>query len=415
MITWDTKETTKVVKDGEITEIVEYFPARLRWSSYLLPEEFRVSLFTNASYIDLLGDSIRARILNVLPLRDIFVAYKENSIHNISPGGLLFSEVDVMTEERGLLGPKGVTQVHDNQHFFVDHSNFYLYNGYEFYTALADGDSIGNRIKDYFYDNFDFSKKDSLYVQAIPHRSECWIFFTTEAGRREAICWNWEFDSWTRMENLALRCMQPVKSFGNRSAIYGGNQGSGDERGLVKVFGIQRNEGGTKQQYTRDGVNTGARRQPENIRGIVEFPTIPFYEKENRGSDPRMHPYTIFSLLADMNLGFEDSQEPSREDIDNMNGEDATCKVFLRHTDNITVEPKKEENPFYFEHVRDGTGNINVPQPSRLKLNPFSSQDNPSPSPKQYVGLRLEFSAPDFLEELGTIVQTCEVEKSLDP
>ena len=324
----DTKETSQVLSDptdsaSALVEEIEYRPYRVRWSAYADPENFSGDVDSNAGFADLLGDSANAEILSMWPLREVVVAYKPNSIYTLTPGRTtadeLFISADLVIETKGILAPKAVAPVFDgNRHLIITHDNFNIFDGFQ---IIDPQNPTGERIRDYFFKNFDYSKTESLFAVSFPSLSQCWIFFETIQHNREAICWDWEEDSWTRHENLPMRCARVVTSLaGGEDIVLGGAmdktsadisatgmnrseteiRGDTDHHGIVRLFGEQ------NDLYVRDRLNRTAEGvTEETIEGTVDLPATPLIVKSRKGEEMgvRMGRQTLRKVLAEMGFG----------------------------------------------------------------------------------------------------------------
>ena len=131
------------------------------------------------------------------------VVYKKNSIYNLTNRGEGLFYPELKCSFRGAIGHKAVAPVQDgNRHLVVSSDNIYIYDGFGFKYP-----PIGDKIKNFFFNKLDFTRKEDVYVKALPQRYECWIFFDNkETGNREALCWNWQRDSWTH-HDIPVRSM----------------------------------------------------------------------------------------------------------------------------------------------------------------------------------------------------------------
>ena len=189
-------------EDGSTETVPENYPYRIRWSRFGSPEDFTVSADTTGGFIDLILDEENAPILSIVPLREFMVVYKKNSIYNLTNrgGGIFYPELKCSF--RGAISHKAIAPVQDgNRHLVVSSDNIYIYDGFGFKYP-----PIGDKVKNFFYNDLDYTKKDDIYVKSIPHRYECWIFYDNTDEERVALCWNWQRDSWTH-HDIPVRSM----------------------------------------------------------------------------------------------------------------------------------------------------------------------------------------------------------------
>ena len=423
LILANTKEVSKSGTAADPVTTTEYFPYRIRWSAFADPENFRVATDTNAGHLDLLEDSANAPILSMWPLRELIIAYKENSTYNLtvntSTEGELFTSADLVVGTRGILAPKAVAPVWDgNRHFFISHDNFYIFDGFQ---VIDPANPAGKRIRDYFYTNLDYSKKNSIYVTSFPSRSECWIFFETIQHNREAICWDWEEDSWTRHTNLPARSARQVITLAGGEEITlagmgdktsadtsttGMNRseteirGNSNHKGLARLFGEQ------QAPYLRDRMNGEARGgvAEETIEATVDLPATPLIVKSRKGEDMgvRMGRQTLRKVLAEMDLGLPDIGDSTFDaELKTLMDSD-WVQVFPRRSDNLTLPVKTETTAMTME-PRSGSDDDGFLESNRYI---FSAGDDESlTDPVEYIGVRIKFANPNYLEELGQVLE----------
>lgn len=402
----DTKETS-VSADGTKTE---YFPYRVRWSAYADPENFSGDTDSNAGFADLLGDEANAAILSMFPLRDIVVAYKSNSIYTLTPGRTtadeLFISADLVVETKGILSAKAVAPVFDaNRHLIICPDNFYIFDGFQIIDPQF---PTGERIREYFFKNLDYSKADSLFAVSFPSRSEYWIFFETIGHNREAICWNWEDDSWTRHENLPMRCARSITSIaGGEDILFAGAMdkktadpaesagGNTDHQGIVRLFGEQ------TDLYVRDRLNrvaTGV--DEETIEGTVDLPATPLIVKSKKGEDMgvRMRRQSLKSLKVEMDVGLPDINDSGFDETLTELIDNDRVQAFIRESDNLTLPVTKKETAMKMVTKED----------EYLESNRYifvTAGDDDLTNPTEYIGVSLRFASPGYLEELGQIIE----------
>ena len=402
LILANTKEIS-VNADGETTE---YFPFRVRWSSFADPENFRIAIDTTGGYVDLLEDEANAPVLSIFRLREILVAYKGNSIYNLTAGTSELFTADMIVAERGILSAKAVAPVFDgNRHLIVSHDNFYIYDGFQITDPV---NPTGERIRDYFYKNFDYSKTESLFVASFPSLSQCWIFFETIQHNREAICWDWEEDSWTRHENLPMRCARVVTSLaGGEDVVFAGamdgktadpaeatERGDTDHHGVVRLFGEQ------NDPYLRDRLNRISEGvDEETIEAGVDLPATPLIVKSKRGEDRgiRMRRQTLKSVTVEMDVGLPDIKDETFETEFDELRDAGRVQVFGKRSDNLTLPVTKSEEPLAM-----------IDKSQHLESNRYIFEVGDLDvqlGKAEYVGVSLEFVSPNYLEELGQVIE----------
>lgn len=183
-----------IIERSESGSTDEHFPYRIRWASILDPTEFLSSRTNSAGHVDLVEDRNNSRILNMVPLREVVAVYKEDCIYNMTYKGVLQFVPQITATDRGALGPKAMAPVLDgNKHLVVSSDNIYLYNGFSF-----DAPAIGDPVRDWFFKELDWDRKEEVRVTTFPGRYEAWISFpTTDPDYPTRILvWNWKYNGW---------------------------------------------------------------------------------------------------------------------------------------------------------------------------------------------------------------------------
>jgi len=395
----NTKEYTRIGTTAADAETrVEYHPYRVRWSAFGDFENFTESTVSTAGYADLIRDANSAPILAILPLRGVLIAYKRNAVYILSTGSELLLEPDRIVPDRGIIAPKAVAPVHDgNIHLMVSDDNIYLFDGQQIIDAK---DPVGDRVRAYLFSELDFSRKDSIYVNSIPLRSECWITFPTRDGGRQALCWDWEEDSWTRHE-IPARCVKRVLSLADVPIVFAGSDQAEPERqGLIRLF--QQPDGSF---YTQDNQNRIFRDQGEQltfpIHGRTNLPMIPLAYRE-RGEGVRQRSYFIGRLEMEMDVGEPDPERQENREMQLKRvTEEGSLIISQRYTDDLT---RAEETSDPMTAV--ASDDPDDPVLSHTKYTLQATEKDRTRPQKQYIGLTLEFRSESHLEEVGQIVES---------
>jgi hypothetical protein len=316
---------------GGTTEDGTYWPYRIRWSNIADPTTWNG---VTAGFVDLIEDKENSAILNLSPFRNIFVAYKEQSIYNVSYDSNAQSFVGkVRIQDRGIIGPKAVCPVQNGaRHLVVTEDNILLYNGFDF-----DEPPIGDRIKSQFFSELDFTKRKRIFCMAVPERYEAWILCPDDY----AYVWNWSRDAWSKVEFAeTIHSMIYTKQFfsGRRTLL--GNA----TNQLMRMFNTNADDG---------AAITATMRTPLSDMGALVRKTIHRIELDSIGL-PKVDIYSSNNLLDTttatpaVKLDFADVNGKHKVDIpqDNQNGRYLSTRITDATSNNIEIAGIREDIEF---------------------------------------------------------------------
>ena len=186
----------------DTTESATRYPFRVRWShpaeGGTVPTSWDSSDATkDAGYVDLSQSS--GFVIDCLPLGDINVVYKEDSIWSMAfEGGQSIFGFRQLFSDAGILGRHCVKDF-DNKHFVVSEDDVFIHDG-QTKQSIVD-----SQIRDELFNSIHPDYKTRTFVAADREKNEMWICFTsntndTDAFADTAYVWNWRNNSWSKRD-----------------------------------------------------------------------------------------------------------------------------------------------------------------------------------------------------------------------
>jgi len=186
----------------DTTESATRYPFRVRWShpaeGGTVPISWSASDATKDSgYVDLSQSS--GFVIDCLPLGDINVVYKEDSIWSMAfEGGQSIFGFRQLFSDAGILGRHCVKDF-DNKHFVVSIGDVFIHDG-QTKQSIVD-----SQIRDELFNSIHPDYKTRTFVVADREKNEMWICFTsntndTDAFADKAFVWNWRNNSWSKRD-----------------------------------------------------------------------------------------------------------------------------------------------------------------------------------------------------------------------
>ncbi len=167
-----------------------------------------------AGYVDLA--STKGGIIDGLPLRDVFVIYKEDAVILMTyVGGASIFNFRTLTEDKGLLSTHAVKEF-DGKHFVVGANDIYITDGNSI-TSVMDG----KLCKD-FFNTIDPSLASRTFVFKNQLHNEMWVCYPstgTTNGCDKALIWNWVANTWSKRDLAAIQYM--ASGLGTEGSVAG--------------------------------------------------------------------------------------------------------------------------------------------------------------------------------------------------
>jgi len=186
----------------DTTESATRYPFRIRWShpaeGGTVPTSWDAADATkDTGYVDLSQSS--GFVIDCLPLGDINVVYKEDSIWSMAfEGGQSIFGFRQLFSDAGILG-RHCVQDFDNKHFVVSVDDVFVHDG-QTKQSIVD-----SQIRDELFNSIHPDYKTRTFVVADREKNEMWICFTsntnsTDAFADTAYVWNWRNNSWSKRD-----------------------------------------------------------------------------------------------------------------------------------------------------------------------------------------------------------------------
>ena len=205
---WLSSTTTKVMRPFkrflvalDTTESSTRYPFRVRWShpaeGGTVPTTWDASDATkDAGYVDL--SQSNGFVVDCLPLGDINVIYKEDSIWGMSfEGGQSIFAFRQLFADAGILG-KDCAKSFDNKHFVVSEDDIYVHDG------QSKNSIVDSQIRDELFNSIHPDYKTRTFVAADREKNEMWVCFvsnsSTDAFADVAYVWNWRNNTWSKRD-----------------------------------------------------------------------------------------------------------------------------------------------------------------------------------------------------------------------
>jgi len=182
-----------------ITEGSNKYPYRVRWShpaeGGTVPASWQVSGTSDAGYVDL--SQTNGWVVDCLPLKDINVVYKEDSVWGMSyEGGQSVFRFFEMFSDAGILSSRCVKGFGD-KHFVVTNGDVYIHN------SQTKESIIDSQMKESLFDSINPDFFTQTFVAPNYSANEMWVCFVSNENSDttpyadKAYVWNWVDNSWS--------------------------------------------------------------------------------------------------------------------------------------------------------------------------------------------------------------------------
>jgi hypothetical protein len=173
------------------------YPTRLRWSAPADPGTVPTDWVPAAT--NLAGSvpfsASTSPLVDCLPLRDINIVYKEDSVHLMQyVGGTYVFNIRQAFSEFGLLSQRCVKSFF-GKHFVMAQGDVVLHNGQEAESIIT------KKMRRNLFDALSSDNYENAYVVAYPHQEEMWVCIPVNGSGvtspTRAYIWNWRENAWT--------------------------------------------------------------------------------------------------------------------------------------------------------------------------------------------------------------------------
>lgn len=172
-------------------------PYRIMWSNAQSTTYSAPSTWTAAAN-NLAGDAYLTSgddyIIGGHEQRGNYIIYKERSVYIMRYiGGSAVMAIDLLFNDRGLIGPNAVTEYKDGIHFVVGKGEIYIHDGT---TAQSIADDI---VKNEIFDAMDGTYYMMTYCVTYTAQEEVWLCYPTNNSyfANKAAIWNYETGAWS--------------------------------------------------------------------------------------------------------------------------------------------------------------------------------------------------------------------------
>ena len=174
------------------------YPRVVKWSTEAGIQSTPLSWDITSATVDAgeyeLADS-KGEILDGLPLRDVFMIYKEDSIYSMSYVGTPFIfQFNQLSPSIGALSKNCIAE-YDGGHFFLGNGDVYINDGLRVKSILP------HKIRDYIFGVIDGANFKKSFVVADYGNTEMWACFPTPESAtnqcNKAVVWNWTNNAFT--------------------------------------------------------------------------------------------------------------------------------------------------------------------------------------------------------------------------
>ena len=268
---------------GDTTEDGTHKPYRLVFSNNGDSEDYSG---VTAGFLNLIEDSENSRIQTLLPLNQSIIAYKESAIYNVTykggRNGVYFAANPVLLNS-GALSRKSVARLGNiDLHVVVTKDNIHLFDGFGFIKTFGSGNEyLGDRVKDFFFDDLNWSKRGQVFCQSIPQKQKVIIIYPAGASTvpNKALIWDWKVDAWHpwQFADTGHSIIVSDQFFTTPKYLYG------IDSDVMTLYSGYSHNGTAINGYFRTALNDFS--SMDQRYGIQEK-TTEFVELENSGTDP---------------------------------------------------------------------------------------------------------------------------------
>lgn len=236
---WPSTYKTKVMRPFKeflvalnTTEGSDNYPYRVMWSqpadAGTVPTSWVYTDATkDAGFVDL--SQTGGFVVDCLPLRDVNVIYKEDSVYIMSHiGGAFIFDFSQIFSDAGILAQRCV-QAFDDKHFVVGTDDVYIHNGQTKQSV------IDNVLKDELFNSIHSSYYDRTFVAPNYKDNEMWVCFASgvesNTGQADkAFVWNYRTNKWSKRDlpDVSHISWGIVDDSGTYTSSYDADSGSWD-------------------------------------------------------------------------------------------------------------------------------------------------------------------------------------------
>ena len=156
---------------GDITENGIDYPFQIMWSEINNATTWNS---VSSGFANLTRDRLNGRVQCMVPLGDVIMVYKNNSIYQLSyQGDPNYFVGRLRIDDVGAISRKAVTSFDDGLHFLVSEDNIHVFDGRSFLKP-----SPGDRIKKTFFNDLNWDARGTIFTVTDPDLYENWLFLS---------------------------------------------------------------------------------------------------------------------------------------------------------------------------------------------------------------------------------------------
>jgi len=177
----------------DITKSATQYPQMVKWShpaaAGAVPASWDETDDTKDAGEYELGDSL-GFVKDGLPLRDVFVIYKEDTVWGMQyVGGVKVMRFFKIFNDAGIINKRCVTEFINGQHFVVSQEDIFTHDGQNKRSVVE------KKVLRWFMSQIDSDKYSRMFVTQVPGAKEVWACAPLGDGQEfcnVALVWNWE-------------------------------------------------------------------------------------------------------------------------------------------------------------------------------------------------------------------------------
>lgn len=273
---------------GDTTEASARFPYRIRWSTVGNPTTWNT---TTAGFTNLIEDKTNSKVMCMHPMGPVLIVYKFGSIYQLTyQGDPNYFVPRMKVADRGAISRKGVAPFGDF-HLVVTQDNIEIFDGQGFVKPAP-----GNRIKQDFFGNLNWSQREIIYACSFPSRFEVWIIYPTGSSTvpDTAYCWNYKDNTWTKhtFAGTFYSLINLNETFSTIQPL-GGMNGN-----VMKMFNGNNDNGTVIDGYFRTKLHNYRELSQPGLDMSGQIKTVQSVEIESSGTIPTIQVGTVNSTLG---------------------------------------------------------------------------------------------------------------------
>lgn len=272
---------------GDVLENTLNFPYRVRWSQVGNPTVWNT---VSAGFLNLIEDKTNSKVMCMHPMGPVLIVYKAGSIYQLAyQGDPNYFVPKMKIADRGAISRKAVAPFGD-YHLVVTKDNIEVFDGQGFVKPAP-----GNKIKQDFFGNLNWSARETIFTQSFPSKFQVWIIYPTGVSTTpsSAYCWNYKDDTWTKhsFNDTIYSLINLDETFSTSQPLIGINGN------VMKLFSGNTDNGTAVDAWFRTKLHNYKEFNSSKAKVENYIKTIYRVDAETDGELPTVQIGTINSLL----------------------------------------------------------------------------------------------------------------------